>query len=167
MKPKTRKKVVRVIEKRLTEILKERAATNDVSDLKDDKTREDWRRGNFQISLSSELRSELEDALKNRPEPTYQELRNFLKEMASLDPDSLLRPSIRHLARKLPPFPPGKQPTLNPAQQKRAVAEVARLSDRRDVSRKEAYRQVAKKFGVHWRTIQNLSLKPGKKKSGR
>jgi hypothetical protein len=47
-------------------------------------------------------------------------------------------------------------------QQKKALAEVARLSSRGALSRKEAYRQVAKKYGVHWRTIQNLSIKTHK-----
>lgn len=165
MKPRTRRKVVRVIEKRLTEVLREGAARDDVSDIKDERMREDWRHGNFHISLSTELRSEFEEALKKRQEPTYQELRNFLKEMARIDSDSLLRPSLRHLARKLPPFPPGKQPTLNSAQRKNVLANVARLSDHGELSRKEAYRQVAKKYGVHWRTIQNLSLKSGKKRA--
>ncbi|HYL46547.1 MAG TPA: hypothetical protein VEU52_05950, partial [Candidatus Limnocylindrales bacterium] len=129
------------------------------SDIKDKKEREEWRRGLFQIYLSTELRSELEDVLKKRPEPTHQELGNFLKEMASLDPDSLLRPSLKHLARKLPPHPPGKQPTLNPTEQQKALAAVARLTSQSGLSRKEAYRMVAKKYGVHWRTIQNLSIK--------
>ena len=159
MKPRTRKKVVRAIERRITEILRATSASDDLSDIKDEKEREDWRRGSFEISLSVELRSELENALKRRPEPTDQELGNFLKEMRSVDADALLRPSLKHLARKLPPFPPGKQPTLNPAQQEKALAEVTRLSSRRALSRKEAYRKVAKKYGVHWRTIQNLSIK--------
>jgi hypothetical protein len=162
MKPRTRKKVVRAIEKRLTEILRANSARDDLSDVKDQKVREDWRRGSFQIVLSTELRSELEGALKRRPEPTHQELDNFLKEMKALDPDSLLRPSLRHLARKLPPFPPGKQPKLNSGQQKKALAEVAHLCSRRALSRKEAYRKVAKEYGVHWRTIQNLSRKRDK-----
>ena len=159
MKPRTRKKVVRAIERRLTEILRATSAQDDLSDIKGEKVREDWRRGTFQIVLSTELRSELEGALKRRPEPTHQELDNFLKEMEILDPDSLLRPSLRHLARKLPPFPPGKQPKLNSGQQKKALAEVARLCSQRSLSRKEAYRKVAKKYGVHWRTIQNLSTR--------
>jgi hypothetical protein len=159
MKPRTRKKVVRAIEKRITEILRDTAAADDLSDIKDERVREDWRSGSFQISLSAELRSELENALKRRPEPTHKELDNFLKEMETLDPDSLLRPSLRHLARKLPPFPPGKQPKLNSVQQKKALAEVARLSSQRTLSRKDAYRKVARKYGVHWRTIQNLSTR--------
>lgn len=159
MKPRTRKKVVRAIERRLTEILRKTSALDDLSDVKDERVREDLRRESFQISLSAELRSELENALKRRPEPTHKELHNFLKEMKTIDADSLLRPSLRHLARKLPPFPPGKQPKLNSVQQKKALAEVARLSSQRALSRKEAYRKVAKKYGVHWRTIQNLSIK--------
>ncbi len=101
----------------------------------------------------------MENALKRRPELTHQELGNFLKEMKTIDADSLLRPSLKHLARKLPPFPPGKQPKLNSVQQKKALAEVARFTSRGALSRKEAYRRVAKKYGVHWRTIQNLSIK--------
>ncbi len=159
MKPRTRKKVVRAIGRRLTEILRGTSALDDLSDIKDEKVREDWRRGSFQIILSAELRSELENALKRRPEPTHQELDNFLKEMKTIDADYLLRPSLRHLARQLPPFPPGKQPKLNSVQQKKALAEVARLSSQRALSRKEAYRKVAKKYGVHWRTIQNLSIR--------
>lgn len=159
MKPKTRKKVVRAIEKRLTDVLREGAATDDLSDIKNEKTKEEWRRGLFHICLSTELRSELEDVLKKRPEPTHQELGNFLKEMTSLDADSLLRPSLKHLARKLPPYPPGKQPTLNPTEQKKALAAVSRLTSNSGISRKEAYRRVAEKYGVHWRTIQNLSMR--------
>lgn len=164
MKPKTRQMVVRTIEKRLTDVLRESAATDDLSDIKDEKEREVWRRGLFQISLSRSLRSELENALKRRPEPSHQELDKFLREMKALDPDSLLRPSLRHLARKLPPFPPGKRPTLSPAQQKKALADVARLSSIGGLSRKEAYRKVAKKYGVHWRTVQNLSIKTHKRR---
>ena len=164
MKPNTRKKVVRVIEKRITELLRESAATDDLSDVKDEKVREDWRRGLFQICLSTQLRLELEDALKKRPEPTHRELDSFLKEMATLDPDSLLRPSLRHLARKLPPFRPGKQPTLNAAQRRKALAEVTRQTSIGAVSRKEAYRKVAKKYGLHWRTIQNISIKSRKQR---
>lgn len=159
MKPRTRKKVVRAIDKRLTEILRDTSTLDDLSDVKDERVREDWRRGTFEISLSVELRSELENALKRRPEPTHKELDNFLKEMKAIDADSLLRPSLRHLARKLPPFPPGKQPKLNSLQQKKALAEVACIISRRALSRKEAYRRVAKIYGVHWRTIQNLSIK--------
>ncbi len=151
--------VVRAIEKRITGILRETSAMDDLSDIKDEKVREDWRRGSFQISLSVGLRSELENALKRRPEPTHQELDNFLKEMKTIDADYLLRPSLKHIARKLPPFPPGKQPKLNSVQQKKALADVARFTSRRALSRKEAYRRVAKKYGVHWRTIQNLSIK--------
>jgi len=157
VKPRTRKKVVRAIEKRITEILRDPSTMDDLSDIEDEREREDWRRGSFEISLSAELRSELENALKRRPEPTHQELDNFLKEMGTIDADYLLRPSLKHIARKLPPFPPGKQPTLNSVQQKKALAEVARLSS--SLSRKDAYRKVAKKYGVHWRTIQNLSIK--------
>lgn len=157
MKPRTRKKVVCAIEKRITEILRDSSTVDDLSDIEDEREREDWRRGSFEIILSAELRSELENALKRRPEPTRQELDNFLKEMGTIDADYLLRPSLKHIARKLPPFPPGKQPTLNSVQQKKALAEMARLSS--SLSRKDAYRKVAKKYGVHWRTIQNLSIK--------
>ncbi len=157
MKPKTRKKVVCVIENRITEILRDPSTMDALSDIEDERAREDWRRGSFEISLSAELRSELENALERRPEPTHQELHNFLKEMEAIDADYLLRPSLKHIARKLPPFPPGKQPTMNSVQQKKALAEVARLSS--SLSRKDAYRKVAKKYGVHWRTIQNLSIK--------
>jgi hypothetical protein len=163
MKPKTRKIVVRTIEKRLTEVLRKFAATDDLSDIKDPKEREDWRGGLFQISLSRELRSELEHALKRRPEPTHEELGKFFKEMNTLDPDSLLRPSLKHLARKLPPFPLGKQPTLSSVQQMKALADVALLCSRSGLSRKEAYRKVAKKYGLHWRTIQNLSIRKHKR----
>ena len=159
MKPRTRKKVVRAIERRITEILRETAAVDDLSDIKDERERENWRRGSFQIILSPELQSNLEKALKKRPEPTRQEMDNFLKEMKTIDADALLRPSLRNLARKLPPFPPGKQPKLNSVQQKKALAEVTRLCSRHALSRKEAYRKVAKKYGLHWRTIQNLSTR--------
>lgn len=162
MKPTTRKKVVRTIERRLTEILRATSGADDLSDVKDEKVREEWRRGTFQIILSAELRSDLENALKRRPEPTHDELDNFVQEMKTIDADDLLRPSLKHLARKLPPFPPGKQPALNSVQQKQALAEVARLCSRRALARKEAYRQVAKKYGVHWRTIQNLSTRTHK-----
>ena len=157
MKPKTRKKIVRAIEKRLAKILRKGSAEDDISDLKDERDREAWRHGSFQIILSNELRSDLENVLKRRPEPVPKQLNNFLKEMAVIDADSLLRPSLRHLARKLPPFPPGKQPKLNSGQQKKALAEVTLLYSRRALSRKEIYHRVAKKHGVHWRTIQNLT----------
>ena len=159
MKRSTRKKVVRVIEKRLTEILRAGSGTVDLSDVKEKKTREIWGSGAFEIELSDELRSELEDALKKRPEPTSRELDSFLKEMRNIDADAVLRPSLKHLARKLPPFPVGKQPTFDPVRRKKVLAELDRLSSHRDISRKDAYRRVAKKYGVHWRTIQNLATK--------
>ena len=157
MKPKTRKRVVRAIEQRLTEILRGSSALDDLSYVKDEKVRKDWRSRSFDIELSDDLRSELENALKQRPEPTHQELGSFLRKMEAFDADSLLRASLQHIARKLPPFPPGKQPKLKSVQQKRALAEVARLSA--SLSRKAAYRKVARKYGVHWRTIQNLATK--------
>jgi hypothetical protein len=160
MKPSTRKRVIHAIEERIEKILKNPLPrAEDLVDVKDKQSQEALRTGSFEISLSAGLRSELESAIRRRPEPTRQELDNFLKEMETLDADSLLRPSLKHIARKLPPFPPGKQPTLNPVQQKKALAEVARLSSRLALSRKEVYRRVAKKYGVHWRTIQNLSIK--------
>jgi hypothetical protein len=160
MKPSTRKRVIHAIEKRIEKILKNPLPrAEDLVDVKDKLSREALRTGSFEIGLSAGLRSELESAIRRRPEPTRQELNNFLKEIESLDADSLLRPSLKQVARKLPPFPPGKRPTLNPMQQKKALAEVARLSSRLALSRKEAYRRVAKKYGVHWRTIQNLSIK--------
>jgi hypothetical protein len=145
MRQKTRTKVVHTIERRLTRLLRDSVGDDDLSD--------------FFIFLSAALRAELEDALKKRPEPTGEELEKFLKEMKTLDADSLLRPSLRHLARKLPPFPPGKPPKLRLEQQKKALAELARLSFRGALSRKAAYRKVAKKYNVHWRTIQNLSTR--------
>jgi hypothetical protein len=162
MKPKTRKKVVCAIEKRLTEILRETSGEDDLSDIRDEREGEDWRRGSFQIILSTELRSDLESVLKRRPEPMPKQLNSFLKAMAAIDADSLLRPSLRHLARKLPPFPPGKQPKLTSGQQKKALGEIARLASRRALSRKEVYRKVAKRYGVHWRTIQNLATRTHK-----
>jgi hypothetical protein len=163
MKRSTRKKVVRAIEKRLTEILRATSATDDLSDVKEAKTREIWRSGSFEIGLSDSLRSELESALNKRPEPADRDLDNFLKELRSIDADEVLRPSLKHLARKLPPFPPGKPPVLNPAQRKKVLAEVARLSSHRNISRKEVYRRVATKYSVHWRTIQNLSIETYKR----
>jgi len=164
MNPKTRKRVVRAIEKRIEEIMKiPLPRDEDIIDLKDEQSRRALLTGTFQISLSSGLRSELENALKRRPEPTPKELANFLKEMETIDADFLLRPSLKHMARKLPPFPPGKQPILTPEQRKRALGEVARLSSQRTLSRKDAYRKVAKKYGVHWRTIQNVSIKTYKR----
>jgi len=164
MNPKTRKRVVRAIEKRIDEIMKNPLPRDeDIIDLKDEQSQRALLTGSFQISLSSSLRSELENALKKRPEPTPKELDNFLKEMETIDADFLLRPSLKHMARKLPPFPPGKQPVLTPGQRKRALAEVARLSSHRTLSRKDAYRKVAEKYGVHWRTIQNLSTKTYKR----
>jgi hypothetical protein len=159
MKQKTRKKVVRAIESRLTRILRDSASDDDLSDIKNKRDREVWRSGSFQILLSSELRAELEGALKKRPDPTREQLDKFLEEVKTLDPLSLLRPSLTHLARRLPPFPPGKPPKLSSAQQKEALAEVIRLSSRGVLSRKAVYRNVAKKYRVHWRTIQNLSTK--------
>lgn len=163
MKRSTRKKVVRAIEKRLTEILRAGSATDDLSDVKEAKTREIWRSGTFEIELSDSLRSELENELNKRPEPTDRDLDSFLKEVRSIDADEVLRPSLKHLARKLPPFPPGKPPALNPVQRKRVLAEVARLCSHSNISRKEAYRRVATKYSVHWRTIQNLSTKTYKR----
>lgn len=160
MKPKTRKKVVRAIEKRIAEIMKNPLPRDeDLIDLKDEQSRKAFRTGSFQISLSFQLRSELENALKIRPEPTHEELHKFLKLMETINADFVLRPSLKHIARKLPPFRPGKQPKLTPGERKKALAEVTRLSSHSDLSRKDAYRKVAKKYDVHWRTIQNLATK--------
>jgi hypothetical protein len=159
MRKKTRTKVVHTIERELTRVLRNSSADYDLLGIEDERPAEDWRSGSFELFLSTDLRSELEDTLKKRPEPTSEQLDKFLQEMKTIDADSLLRPTLKHLARRLPPFPPGKPPKLDSEQQKRALTELAGVSLRGALSRKAAYRKVAKKYGVHWRTIQNLSTK--------
>ena len=112
----------------------------------------------FRAGVALSLWPEVEKALKERPEPTKHELERFLTQMNGADLAFVLRSSLRRMMRKLPPFPHGKQPKFDFQQQKEIVSEVRRLTSVTG-SRKKAYTEVAKKRGVHWRTIQNLFLR--------
>ncbi len=165
MKPATQRKIARALKKRIEEILgslpaDERAAKREISAAL-------GMRGSLQANLQRAFRAgvslglwnEVERHLKKKPEPTPQEVEKFLREIEQVEVDSMLRSLLGSMLRKLPPFPPGKSPSLTPQQQKKAVAEVHRLTSSGRLTRRAAYEKVAKAYGVHWRTIQNLWMK--------
>ena len=114
------------------------------------------------VSLALGFWPDVGKGLKRKPEPTPEQLKKVLKQIEALDLNYVYQAVLKNLSRKLPPFPPGKQPTFSKLQERQDIeSEVQRLASR--LSRKEAYKNVAKKRDVHWRTIQNLCLK-GKQK---
>jgi len=170
MKLATQEKIVRALRERIERVLgkiagDEPTAQREISkffrspELFNDKepNAKVMRRG-FKAGLALGLWSEVRKNLKEKPEPTKQELEKFLSELKGADLEFMLRTSLSRMLRKLPPNPPGKQPKFKSQQRKEILAEVRRLTTVTS-SRKEAYREVAKKRGVHWRTIQNLLLK--------
>ena len=106
--------------------------------------------------------TEAERSLKDQPEPTTEQLKKILQEIEMVDFDSIVRSLFKRISRKLPPHPPGKRPTLSPQQQEEALIKVRTLTTRGKLNRKQAYEKVAEDYGVHWRTIQNLSVKAHK-----
>lgn len=120
----------------------------------------------FQKAVGFHL-TELNRVLRKRPEPTPEQLKKLLQkaeepvgqEVGEVEVNSMLRSFLRAWLRKLPPFPPGKQPRLTPQQQKEGLAEVRRLTTAGGLARKAAYEKVAKTYDVHWRTVQNLWTK--------
>jgi hypothetical protein len=109
------------------------------------------------VALS--LWAEVEAALQHKPEPTPQQLQKCLEDLENTQLDSVFRSFFRDALRRLPPFPPGKQPRFKPQQRKSIRLEVQKQVEVHRRSRKEAYRVVAKKYDVHWRTIQNCCTK--------
>jgi hypothetical protein len=107
--------------------------------------------------------TEAERALKDKPEPSPEQLKKTLEEIEALDFASMLRASVQRISRKLPPFPRGKSPSLTLQQQQQVLTEVRQLTDKRGFSRKKAYESVAAKYGVHWRTIQNFCVRAEKR----
>jgi hypothetical protein len=170
MKPATQEKIARALKERIERVLEkiagdEPTARREVSEffrnpeLFSEKEPDDkFMRCGFKAGLALGLWSEVRKNLKEKPEPTKQELEKFLSELEGVDLEFMLRTSLSRMIRKLPPNPPGKQPKFKSQQRKEILAEVDRLSTVKG-SRKEAYSEVAKKRGVHWRTIQNLLLK--------
>jgi hypothetical protein len=169
MKPATQKRIVRALRDRIEGVLgkiagDERAAKREISSLfgsphlftNKRPTDVAMHRG-FRAGVALGLWSEMEKDLKDKPEPTKDELESFIKQIKSADLDFMLRSFLRRMMRKLPPFPPGKKRKFDSQQQKEIVSEVRRLTNVTG-SRKKVYADVAKKRGVHWRTIQNLCL---------
>jgi hypothetical protein len=148
MKPTTRTKIKRALARRLKGLWSEVFA----EELKDPTVR---RFARLDANVNEGL-SGLDARLRNAPEPRPAQLEKVLREISEARFDLFARAAFMYLAKKFPPFPPGKQPKLTPNQRNRVVAEVHRLTDRNGLSRKEAYREVAKTYDVHWRTIQNL-----------
>lgn len=167
MKPSTRKKIVQTVSRRLEEVLgdalpatlrlAERQAHAEAIKEKPDLNR--MSEAGMVIGLWHAATHDL----KKRPEPTPQELKKFLADLESLDLNSVMRTTFKSVLRKLPPFPPGKKPSLTRDQQKQALAEVHRLTSTSRINRKAAYAEVAKGYDVHWRTIQNLCVKDRKR----
>jgi len=113
----------------------------------------------FGSGVMASLWAEAERTLKDKPEPTTEQLKKTLDQIEALDFASMLRACFQTVSRRLPPVPPGKSPSLNPQQQKAAFAEVRDLKAKARISQKQAYEKVAQKYGVHYRTIQNLWLR--------
>ncbi len=102
---------------------------------------------------------EMEQGLKDRPEPTPEQLEKILKEIWEADIASMLRISVKNFLRTLRR---GKNLRLTPEQQKEVFTQLRQLTAKGSLSHKKAYAQVAQKYGVHWRTIQNLWVKTHK-----
>jgi hypothetical protein len=151
MKPTTRKKIKRALARRLKELYSEVFA----EELKDPTVR---RFARLDANINEGL-SGLDAQLRKGPEPTPGQLEKVIRQIREERFDLFARASFMYLAKKFPPLPPGKQPKLTPKQQEQAFAEVHGLTIRKGLSRKEAYRQVASRYDVHWRTIQNLCRK--------
>ncbi len=170
MKPATRKKLIQALQKRVQEILGDklpadlraarRAIRADVSS-KGQVSAEHM----FRTGVAIGIWSEAERVLKAKPEPTPEQLDKFLSDIEEVEIASLLRASLKNMWRKLPPFPPGKQPSLTLQKQRQALAEVRRLTASGSLNLKAAYAQVAKKHGVHWRTIENACIRIRKQTS--
>ena len=170
MKLATQEKIVRALRERIERVLgkiagDEPTALREASEFfrdpelfNDKEPNADVIPRGFKAGLALGLWWELRKNLKEKPEPTKQELEKFLSEVECVDVEFMLRTSLSGMIRKLPPHPPGKQPKFKSQQRKEILAEVHRLTTGTR-SRKEAYKEVAKKRGVHWRTIQNLLLK--------
>ena len=148
MKAKTRKKLKAALARRLRELWEEVFA----KDLKDPVTR---RHAQLNANISKGL-SGLDVKLRQAPEPSPDQLQRVLRQIREERFDLWVRSVLMYLVKKFPPFPPGKQPKLTRKQQGQALAEVHKLIVRSELSRKDIYRQVASKYEVHWRTIQNL-----------
>jgi hypothetical protein len=131
----------------------------------DPRAERDFRRA-FKMAMRAHL-VEIDRLLRTRPEPTPEQLKKLLQkadepigeEIGEVEIKAMMRSFLRGWLRKLPPFPPGKPPSLTPQQRKKAISEVRRLVTIGGMARKAAYEKVAKRYGVHWRTIQNLWLK--------
>ncbi len=170
MKPATRKKLIQALQERVEEILGDKLPANlraahreiraDVSSKGQVSTERLFRTG-----VAIGIWSEAELALKGKPEPTPQQLKKVLAEIEKVEIASFLRASLKNMWRKLPPFPPGKQPSLTLQKQRQALAEVRRLTASGSLNLKAAYAQVAKKYGVHWRTIENACIRIRKQTS--
>ena len=162
MKDVTRRRIIRALRKHADRIIKFIGSALVSFDPHGQRA---FRRA-FQKALGLHL-TELNRVLRKRPEPTAEQLKNLLQkaeepvgqEVGQVEINSMLRSFLRAWLRKLPPFPPGKPPSLTPQQQKEALAEVRRLTTAGGLARKAAYEKVAKTYDVHWRTVQNLWTK--------
>ncbi len=101
---------------------------------------------------------DMETKLKDEREPTPEQLDKILKQLEGSDIRSLMRGHLKWALRKLRPASPGKAPALDARKRQEALAKVAGLI-KTGLSRKEAYKRVGSEYGLHWRTIQNLSRK--------
>jgi uncharacterized protein YoaH (UPF0181 family) len=175
MKPSTVKKIVGAMRKRLEKILGPLPATLPsahqqmyvtVSRSLKGKVDDTTLQRAFGSAAMLTIWTDMEQGLKDKPEPTPEQLKKILEEIEALDFASLVGASLKRISRKLPPFPPGKKPSLTLEQQQQALMEVHQLTTKEGRSRKKAYATVARKYGVHWRTIQNLWVKTQKQLRG-
>jgi hypothetical protein len=171
VKSSTQKKIVGAVRKRLDELWGPSPPTvsaahreiyeglsKGLKDKVDDATLDSA----FRSSAMLAIWADAERSLKDQPEPTAEQLKKILTDIEMVDFDSIVRSLIKRISRKLPPHPPGKRPTLNPQQQAEAFKKVMTLAARGRLNRKQVYEKVAEDYGVHWRTIQNLSTKAQK-----
>lgn len=162
MKPETQKKIVRALQRKLKKILGHNLPADGKSAAK--QARSALKAGDLSRSLragiSIGLWSAAEERLANKPEPTPEELRKFLRDLDEAEMAPFIRSFLNSELRKLPPLPRGKQPKFKERDRDDLLAELRQLET--TVSRKEAYKQLAATRGVHWRTIQNLSIKASK-----
>ena len=119
MKLATQEKVVRALRERIERVLgkiaaDEPTAQREVSEFfrspelfNDKEPNANVMRRGFKAGLALGLWSEVRKNLKEKPEPTKQELEKFISELKGADLEFMLRTSLSRMIRKLPPNPPG------------------------------------------------------------
>ena len=167
MKSSTQKQIVGAVRKRLDELWEGQPSPSTISAAQRElyerlseslkgQVDEEALNSAFRSSAMLAIWTEAERSLRDKPDPTPEQLHSILEEIETLDFASMLRNTFKTVLRKLPRAPRGKRTTLDVRQRKQAISRVRELTERRGLGHKQAYQQVAQNYEVHWRTIQNL-----------